>query len=775
MPLRFSALAVAAILGLGALARGTNAQQDDAFNRDVAPILQKHCSDCHSEDAPEAKLNLASRHGLLFGSASGRILAPGQAKASLLLKLLAKGSKPHMPPEGQLSDAEIETISRWVDSLPPDALPKREIGPSADHWAYKPLTDLQPPAVKNEAWVANPIDRFVLAKLEASGLIPAPPADAATLCRRLYFDLVGLPPPPEVLRKFIEDFSPSPPLSVFPSSGKDGEKERRRVGESDAYEVLVESLLASPHYGERWGRHWLDLARYADSAGYHEDIDRPQAWKYRDYVIASFNADKPYGQFIAEQLAGDELAPSDAAAWIATGFCRCGPTNDGNMGQGTAKEKYRLDLLDDVVSTTSAVFLGQTIGCARCHDHKLDPILQTEYYGLLAVFDHTRRVEAELNEDGIPIVPAAPPKEAKKTPSIMALTDASGPPRQTFLLWRGDVTNRGPAVEPAVPAVMAHEPLVIPAPSPDAATTGRRLALARWIASPQNPLTWRVVANRIWRHHLGEGIVATPSNFGHSGGAPSHPELLDYLARQMLASGGSWKALHRQIVMSATYRQAHRLSERDHARAIKVDPENRLLSRANQRRLEAEALRDAVLAVAGTLNEKVGGPGIKPRIRPELLDASQRNKWPVVESEGPAHWRRSVYIYIKRQLPFPMLELFDQPNAAQTCERRDENVVPTQALVLMNDEFMAEQAGHFADRLLQDIDDDDTLLQADSAVRAALGRPAKWAEAEEASEFLHKRTEVYRRSGQDQPAAARAALADFCHVLLNCNEFAYVD
>jgi hypothetical protein len=356
----------------------------------------------------------------------------------------------------------------------------------------------------------------------------------------------------------------------------------------------------------------------------------------------------------------------------------------------------------------------------------------------------------------------------------MALTDSADPLRPTYVLWRGDVANRGPVVQPGVPAVMTRHPLVVPTPGEGAKTTGRRQALADWIASPDNPLTWRVVANRIWRHHFGEGIVATPSNFGQSGAAPTHPELLDYLARQMLASGGSWKALHRQIVHSATYRQAHGLPAAQRTKAAKVDPDNRLLGRANQRRLEAEILRDAVLAVAGTLNDKVGGPGIKPRIRPELLDASQRNKWPVVEREGPEHWRRSVYIYVKRQLPFPMLELFDQPNAAQTCERRDENVVPTQALVLMNDEFMAEQAARFADRVIREAGSDPA-EQTERAVLLALSRPATKIETAEAGEFLAARAAVYRQADQNDANAARRALADFCHVLLNSNEFAYVD
>lgn len=498
-------------------------------------------------------------------------------------------------------------------------------------------------------------------------------------------------------------------------------------------------------------------------------------------MIASFNDDKPYARFIAEQLAGDEVAPNDPVAWIATGFCRCGPSNDQNMGDGALREKYRLDLLDDVLSTASAVFLGQTIGCARCHDHKLDPITQTEYYRLLALFDSTERVDVALDAEGrfataSTMEEMAKLKKAKQHPiwSIMALTEGAVKPCTTHVLWRGDVKNRGPAVAPGVPAAFAREPLTVPTIADGAKTTGRRRALAEWIASPKNPLAWRVVVNRIWQHHLGEGIVATPSNFGRSGAAPTHPELLDYLAQEMIAAGGSWKAMHRRIVNSATYRQSSVPPRESFTRAREIDPENRLLWRARQRRLEAEILRDSILAVAGTMNVKLGGAGVKPRIRPELLDASQRNKWPVVKQEGPEHRRRSVYIYVKRQLPFPMLELFDQPNTSQTCERRDENVMPTQALLLMNDEFVAEQASFFADRVLVTAKDD-LEWQVREAVWRALGRESLSAEVAETVGFLRSRAASYRDKQRDAADAERAALIDFCHVLFNCNEFAYVD
>lgn len=740
------------------------------------PIFARHCSECHDGDEAEAKLQLTSSHGLLYGSVSGRVVVPGESAASLLLKVVAAEGKPHMPPEGQLSDAEIAVLAKFVDGLKGRTLPPRKLAGAADHWAYQPVAPQTPPPVKNAAWVRNPVDRFVLAKLEAAGLAPSPEADPVALCRRLYFDLTGLPPTPAEIDDFIRACSLSPPLPLSLSSRTQGESGRAGDREK-AYSALVDKLLASPHYGERWGRHWLDLARYADSGGFHDDLDRPHAWRYRDYVIQSFNDDKPYAQFVAEQLAGDETAADDPQAWIATGFCRNGPSNDDNMGEGEFKERYRLDLLDDVISTASAVFLGQTIGCARCHDHKFDPISQTDYYRLLAVFDNTKRVDMAIDAEGRIVDAPKPPKGAKKEDvaklpkaSIMALADAGGTPRVTHVLFRGEVRNRGPAVTPGVPESMAFRTLMTDAAAASAKSAGRRRALAEWIAAPENPLAWRVVVNRMWQHHFGAGLVATPSNFGRTGAAPTHPELLDWLAREMVAGGGRWKPMHRMIVLSSAYRQA----SAPNAAAAKVDPTNRLIWRANERRLEAESLRDAVLVAAGSLNDTVGGPGIKPKIPADMLSASQRNKWPVVEREGREHWRRSVYIYVKRQLPFPMLELFDSPATTVTCECRTQSIVPTQALVLMNDEFTQQQAGLFADRVIREVGTS-AEAQAALAVKIALGREATPVEISEAVAFLAERRIASAAAGCDAVAAAREGLIDFCHVLFNSNEFAFVD
>lgn len=719
------------------------AADNASFDQHVRPILARYCSECHSADSPELGLDLSSAATALRGSESGAVVLPGKASDSLLVKALAKDADPHMPPDGQLSPPEIKTITTWIDGLDPATSVGGQVTAKySEHWSFQPVTRPAVPAVENPAWCRTPIDRFILSRLEAESLSPNPPADKATLLRRIYFDLVGLPPTPKEVQAFVEDDSP------------------------DACERVVERLLASPGYGERWGRHWLDLARYADSSGFHNDIDRPNAWRYRDYVIDSFNADKPYGRFIREQLAGDELPDATLQSWIATGFCRNGPSNDDNMGKTElAREQYRMDQLDDVISTTSNVFLGLTIGCARCHDHKYDPLTQRDYYQLLAFFDTAQKRQLAIDEfrRQRPKLMPVSTKSNSKSPGALVLTDyGKDKPRTTRLLWRGDVQNPGPAVQPNVPDVLAGE-----SSSP---MDSSRLALADWIADGDNPLTWRVMANRLWHYHFGRGLVSSPSNFGRLGERPTHPQLLDWLAAQLRDGGGSLKAMHRLIVTSAVYRQS---SQGDGAGAAK-DPDNRLWWRMDKRRLEAEPLRDAYLSAADNLNLQMGGPGIQPRIRPDLLEASQRNKWPVVKREGPEHWRRGVYVYVKRQLQLPMLELFDAPSSTHSCPERDESLVPTQALVLLNDDFVREQAACFADRVARDAGDDPA-AQVKTALWIALSRPPGERRSEEGVAFLESQTRRLVAEGQSESEARRAALADFCHVLMNLSEFVYVD
>jgi mono/diheme cytochrome c family protein len=721
------------------------AAEPASFERDVQPIFARHCAECHSDGDAELSLNLASAAGVLAGSETGAVLIPGQPQNSLLLQVLAKEAEPHMPPEGQLSRDEMAAIARWVAALDPvTRVGKSKISDEdRRHWAFQPLARPALPAVKNADWPRTAIDRFILAQLEANQLSPNPPADRATLLRRVYFDLIGLPPSPEEVQAFVADDA------------------------VDAYEQVVERLLASPRYGERWGRHWLDLARYADSSGFHSDIDRPEAWRYRDYVIASFNADKPYGQFIREQIAGDELPDATLEAWIATGFARNGPTNEDNMGMGVAREQYRLDELDGVISTTSSVFLGLTLGCARCHDHKFDPLTQADYYRFLGYFNSTEKRQldvASFRAAEPKLSPAGEKPEA--VPGALVLTSHGANPRKTRILYRGDVRKLGPEVQPGVPAVL-HS-LAARDDEPSAAAHGR-LALADWLADENNALVWRVMANRIWHHHFGRGLVATPSNFGKLGQRPTHPQLLDWLAAA-LRRDGSVKSLHRQIVTSSVYRQ----SSRSHEGGEQLDSENRLLWRMERRRLEAEPLRDAFLATGGNLNLASGGPGVKPRIRKELLVASQRNKWPVVQTEGPEHWRRSVYIYVKRQLQLPLMELFDAPTTTHSCERRDESLVPTQALVLLNDEFLHEQAARFAERVAHEALGA-AEAQVERALWIALARPPSADRVAEAAAFVESQAKLLIAEGQSEATAQRAALADFCHVLLNLSEFVYVD
>lgn len=598
------------------------------------------------------------------------------------------------------------------------------------HWAFQSLKTGPMPEVKRAAWLQNDLDRFILAKLEEAGLKPSPELDRAALIRRVTLDLIGLPPTPEEVEAFVQDNSPG------------------------AYEAVIDRLLASPHYGERWGRHWLDLARYADTSGFHNDLDRPYAWKYRDYVIRSFNDDKPYARFVMEQIAGDEVEGADEQTLIATGFCRNGSSNDDNMGKNPeALAQYRADQLDDVISTTSSVFLGLTIGCARCHDHKTEPILAKDYYSLMAIFNGTERL-------GLPSgATDAKDKKVTETAKVMALIETKPAVPATHVLLRGLAANRGDEVYAAVPVVLSIKSVKFP--EPKGKTSLRRKTLAEWITAPSHPLTWRVMVNRVWQHHFGAGLVETPSNFGFSGMKPTHPELLDYLAAQFIAKGGRLKPLHKLMLMSATYRQQSSGNERGQA----LDPMNHLLWRMNKQRMEAEVVRDSILSVSGKLNRTQGGPGFKPRIRAELLDASQRNKWPVIKAEAKEHWRRSVYIYVKRQLLMPSLELFDAPTTTDSCALRMQSTVPTQALVLMNDEFVEDQAGYLARRAMAEAGDGLPGI-VDRLFMLTLSRKPTTKRLEQALAFLQSREEV-----SDRPSALR----DLSQVLLNSSEFIYIE
>lgn len=595
---------------------------------------------------------------------------------------------------------------------------------AADYWAFQPVRDPPTPLpIPQDA--RSPIDAFLHQKLQHHGRSPAPIADKATLLRRAHLDLTGLLPTPKQTRAFLEDDRP------------------------DAFERRIDKLLASPRHGERWGRHWLDLARYADSSGYHDDLDRPHAWRYRDYVIDSLNADKPYAQFLAEQIAGDEANPGNLEALVATGFCRNGPSNDNNV-KPPAREQYRLDQLDDVLSTTTSVFLGLTVGCARCHDHKSDPILQTDYYSLLAFFNTTvpseHLIGGSTQEEG----------KKKKAPAIRAIKDTSNQPRATYVRFRGDASAKGPEVLPCVPSVLGHIRLPEPTAPPGLNTTGLRQSLAGWMAAPDNPLTWRVIANRLWQHHHGTGIVGTPSNFGVDGQLPTHPELLDHLSSHLLRNAGHLKSLHRHILTSTAYQRA------SHTGTTTGDVE--LFAHHAPRRLEAEVIRDCILQAAGNLNLRMHGPGIKPRIDPAILSRSMRNQWPRIREEDLTHWRRSTYVYVKRQLILPILELFDAPTATVTCDLRARSTVPTQALALLNHPFVNDQANWLAEQ---------PGLTAEQLIELALAQPPSARQTHSAKAFIQERTQAYTDQGHTQETARQMALADLAVVLFNSSQFLY--
>jgi hypothetical protein len=628
-------------------------------------------------------------------------------------------------------------------------------GPGRERpWSFEPVKEVEPPAVPDGS-SANPIDRFIRANLREHGLRPAEPAERRTLVRRVTFDLTGLPPTPEEVDAFVNDPSPA------------------------AYEALVDRLLASPRYGEYWGRHWLDVARYADTGGFEADERYPNAWKYRDYVIRSFNADKPFDRFVQEQVAGDELWPDDPDAVVATGLYCVGPALDESA---MVRDQLEYEWLTDAADTTGSAFLGLTFGCARCHDHKYDPLTQADYYGMQAVFAASDRpFPAKVRLVRIKalngLLSDAPvPKDLLNDPRCTVMTDDvvglrlfhRKQPREVRRLRRGELSKPREVAEPAFPAA-----LLSPSRPPDFAgvpPARRRATLAKWLTAPDNPLTGRVLVNRVWGWHFGEGLVRTPGDFGNQGEPPTHPDLLDWLARDLVEHGWSLKRLHRLILLSDTYRMR---STAD-ADGLRVDPEDRLLGHFPRRRLEGEAVRDALFACSGTLNPKPFGPPVVPPLGGEeltgLFDA--KGKWPVTKDPAE-HTRRSVYVLVRRTFLYPLLAAFDPPEVMTSCPRRRPTVVPAQALTLLNSPLAREQADAFARRLRKECGPEPEAAIA-RAWRLAFGRAATPAETERASTFLRTRTAALE--GQSGTASApEAALAELCLALFNANEFVYVD
>jgi hypothetical protein len=596
---------------------------------------------------------------------------------------------------------------------------------------------VRPAVPRVGAPTASPIDAFLVQKLLAKGLSPAPLASRRELVRRAYFDLIGLPPAPEEIDAFVAD------------------------GRPDAYERLLDRLLASPQYGERWGRHWLDVVRFAQTNGYERDDEKPFAWRYRDYVIKALNEDKPYDQFVREQLAGDELDVVTDDALIATAFYRLGVWDD----EPDDRRQAEYDDLDDVLSTTGSTFLGLSVGCARCHDHKFDPIGQEDYYSMLAFLRNVKPyANASLKDLGARAI-LAPLSGGGRT---LAVSEHGPRPQPTHLLVRGNAGTPGKEVPPRFPRVLSRTDADavpnLPPPKPGARSTGRRRALAEWVASPNNPLTARVMVNRLWHHHFGRGIVATPSDFGRTGVAPTHPELLDWLAAELVAGGWRLKRMHKVIMLSHAYRQSSRVE----ARAARLDPGNALLGRQNLRRLEAEAIRDTVLAVSGQLNLSMGGRGVFPTLPAEVLSTQSRPGQGWGKSTPHEQARRSVYVFVKRTLGVPLLEVFDAASPDKSIAARTTTTIAPQALILLNGEFTDEQAKAFAERLLNE-GGANPRANVERMFRLAVGRAPSAEEARIALGYLGRATR--------EPGAAgyRRALTRLCKVALNLNEVVYVD
>ncbi len=690
------------------------------FDEEVAPILARHCLECHGGSERKGKLNLATERGALEGGSSGPAVVPGRPDDSLLWIYIDSGEMPR--DRTPLSDQEKQRLKRWIDDgakwgmerIDP-FLVSTDRRAGYDWWSLQPVRKPPTPAVSDTAWPRNEIDRFVLARLESRGLKPAPEADRRTLIRRLSFDLVGLPPGPDEVERFMADPDPR------------------------AYEKLVDRLLDSPHYGERWARHWLDVIRFGESQGFERNHIRENAWKFRDWVVDAFNRDLPYDEFVRQQLAGDVLHPGDRSALIATGYYVCGTWDQVAHLEGSAEMKRaaRQDELEDLVATFGQSFLGLTINCARCHDHKFDPISQTDYYRIAALLSGVNQEADERELPGGERAHVIIPRQ----------------PEPTFRLERGNYANPQEIVQPA-----ALKALTGPSDdfrlAPDAPEAERRRVLAEWVADRRNPLTSRVFVNRLWYYHFGRGLVETPSDFGFNGGRPSHADLLDALATRFLESGWKVKDLHRLIVCSATYRQASRVRN---PRAEGFDAENQLLWRANRRRLEGEAVRDAMLAVAGALNEKVGGPSFQDiTLNKKGVNGNHEFTDPTGEFSEAVN-RRTIYRLWARSGNHPLLESLDCPDPSVMMPKRTRTITPVQALAMENDSFVEHCASRAANRVRAEVGDD----PARQVARA-------W--------FLTlARLPVDRETQLARSFVASRGLDQLLLVLFNTNEFLFVD
>jgi mono/diheme cytochrome c family protein len=808
------------------------ADQVKFYTEQVAPVLKAHCLKCHGENPKKLKggLDLRTRGAVLAGGDTGPAAVPGKPKESLLVEAINHTKKGYaMPPEGgKLPAADIATLTKWVaDGLPvpasllgeavAEAPRKKEFTPEQKaYWAYQPVKRPTLPQADT-----HPIDALLQVKLSSKNLTPVAEADRATLIRRAYYDLTGLPPTPEQIDAFVKDADPK------------------------AWEKLLDTLLASPQYGEKWGKYWLDLVRFAETNGYERDGPKPNAWRYRDYVVRSFNADKPYDRFVKEQIAGDELpkkGEDDNDGVIATGYYRLGVWDDEPADPLQAK----FDGYDDIVSITGQAFLGMTLNCARCHDHKGDPILADDYYKMVAFvrdlreysndrnvkstsnqtditpFEQRKVYEKELAERmarldelvkqmtviedaAIKKMPAEDqrasegldrPQVVKKVPMFLdadgkkeyaalkkeaddlrkkplpkqdlalSVNNCDPTPPPTFINIRGNPHANGAEVKPGFPTVLGLPDPTIPPVTKGVKSSGRRTVLANWIADPKNPMTARVMVNRLWLWHFGKGLVPTPNDFGKLGEQPTHPELLDWLAAEFVEGGWTVKRMHRLMMTSAAYKRA---STADAAN-MKADPANVYLWRFNMRRLTSEEVRDSILAASGELNtSKVGGPSMYPKLSAEVLAGisfgDKKNHWP--DSPKEEQNRRTVYAFVKRSIQVPILINHDQADTDNSCPVRYTTTVPTQALGMLNGEFTNEQAELLAARMAKDAGAD-VAKQVARGIRLTTGRVPDAKEVEKDVAFITKLKEKHKLT--DAKAMQQYAL-----LLLNANEFVYVD
>jgi hypothetical protein len=798
-------LTAACLAVLTPVVRGGEPQNAPGLEHEILPLFKAHCQKCHGPIKPKGKLNLSSARSLARGGESGPVIVPGKLDESLIWDQVANDDMPPRPEEPLSADGKL-LLRRWIEQGAkdlPSALVVNQSPPWTDHWAFGPAATPSPPPVRSEARVRTAIDRFIQRALEERGLSLGPDADRVTIIRRLSFDVTGIPPSLADINEFANDADPA------------------------AYDRLVERLLASPHYGERWGKYWLEASGYSDSNGYFSaDSDRPLAYRYRDYVIRAFNADRPLDQIVREQLAGDELIgerPDHYASskvidqLIATHFLRNGQDgtgeSDGNPDEVRA-DKYAV--LEGAIQIIGSSLLGLTLQCAKCHDHKFEPVTQRDYYQLQAILypafnvehwvkpndrtvtagpravqapweAHDMAIDAQIEslkrsfasgpnsgkkeKDLKPVIDALDARRQPNPGRIAWVGDVSGNPPEIPLLLRGDLATPGAKVGPGVPAFLidAGNRYEAKAPYSGSSSTGRRLALAQWLTQAgERPaaLLARVLTNRIWQHHFGTGLAATSENLGYTGSSPSHPELLEFLAAELVHSGWSAKALHRVILRSSVYRQ----SSCRNPESIRSDPDNRLLSRFPLRRLDAEAIRDAMLFTSGELDDRQGGPYVATD-RTGTGDV-------VVDEKVAGATRRSVYLQQRRTQTESLLEVFDAPSIVSTCTRRSPSTIPLQSLSLLNSDFVMRRARKLAERLDHDgtcstggPSDQDARVT--KAFLLSVNRAPDRDEQDAARRFLKAQRYRYTKAAKRDPR--HDEWADLCQMLFASNAFLYID